>query len=456
MEKLWDLPLFENLTDDELDWLRENSTVVTLETGDYFYREDEPVDSFYVVLEGEMQITRTLNGHETVMGTTPRGVIGGEMALLNMTASQVSACAIAPTRLLVLGVKAFRQVFSACPPFGMYILRTAAERMSGTANIVTQQEKLAALGKFSAGLAHELNNPASAAKRASQSLKEMLPSLVQQTLELCSVGLPQELLLNLIHVEHDVIRTTAEIPVINPLEQSDREEELMVWLEGHNVENSWEVGPTLVSANITIADLEAMTAGVPENAMSATLGWLCTTLTAARLLDDVDQSSGRISDLVKAIKEYTFMDQGEVQAVDLHKGLENTLRVLSHKLKNIEIIREYDSHLPKIEARGGELNQVWTNLIDNAVSAMQGKGILKVTTRAENNFAMVEIADNGPGITPDILPRIFEPFYTTKGVGEGTGLGLDIAYRVVKGHKGTIEVQSEPGNTRFIVRLPVG
>lgn len=455
-DRLWELPPFENLTDDEIDWLRAHSSVIALQTGDYFFREGQPAEHFYVVLAGELQITRTINGRQVVMGTTPRGVIGGELALLNMIDSPMTARAILPTRLLVMNVAAFRQVFSACPPLAIYILRTAAERMAGTVMMTTQDEKMAALGKFSAGLAHELNNPASAATRAAASLNELLPTLVMQTLNLCTQDLPEALIHELIVAQKDAMRNASTAPILSPVEQSDREEALLVWLEDRDVQRAWEVAPALVMAGIGTSELEALTAGVPEAALSPTLGWLCTTLTAARLLDDVGQSAGRIADLVKAIKDYTFMDQGDVQEVDLHKGIDNTLRILRHKLKHVEVLREYDPSIPHLMARGSELNQVWTNLIDNAVDAMAGAGTLKLITRLENTYAMVEIADTGPGIPPEIESRVFEPFFTTKGVGEGTGLGLDIVYRIIQRHNGTIEFWSQPGSTRFIVRLPLG
>jgi signal transduction histidine kinase len=456
-ERLHDLALFAMLTDDELDWLRANSRVVELPAGAYFYREGEPVERFYVVLDGELQVTRRMNGVERVMGTTPRGIMGGELALLNMTPSGITSRAIRDSRLLTLDARAFRETFTACPPFGLHILRIAAERMANTAAVAKQSEKLAALGKFSAGLAHELNNPASAARRAADELRGLLPALLRQTLGLCLVELTDAQFERLMLASDYFVAESSRAPALSTLEQADREDAMNDWLDARGVANAWEVAPVLVSAGVEIEALETLVADLVPEAISPTLGWLCTTLTAARLMDDVGQSSARIAELVRAIKEYTYMDQGALQLVDLNKALDSTLRVMSHKLKQVRVLREYDPMLPAMLASGGELNQVWTNLIDNAVDAMnarQGAGTLRVITRAENDFAMVEIADDGPGIPPDVLPRIFEPFFTTKGVGEGTGLGLDIVYRIIQQHAGTVEVQSEPGNTRFIVRLP--
>jgi signal transduction histidine kinase len=240
------------------------------------------------------------------------------------------------------------------------------------------------------------------------------------------------------------------------LEQSDREEVLGDWLETRRVASPWEVAATLVNARVTLAKLTTLTTALSDDRAAIILIWLCQSLTAASMLDDIEQSTARISDLVGAIKQYTYMDQAPLQEVDLHQGLENTLKVLNHKLKRVQLIREYDPDLPLILARGGELNQVWTNLIDNAIDALNGEGEIRLITRAENQFVMIEVADNGPGIAPETLPRLFEPFFTTKGVGTGTGLGLDITYRIIQQHNGSIDVQSRPGHTRFIIRLPIG
>ncbi len=242
---------------------------------------------------------------------------------------------------------------------------------------------------------------------------------------------------------------------MNPLEQSDREEEIGNWLDAQGMEDAWEMASTLVAAGVNLEDLQALVAQLPADGLDAMLSWLNSALYAAGLLSDIEQTTRRISELVAAVKGYTFMDQAPEQDVDIHLGLENTLMVMRHKLRDVDVVREYDEDLPKIMARGSELNQVWTNLIDNAVDAMQGKGTLWLITREENDFVMVEVADDGPGIPPDVQARMFEPFFTTKETGAGTGLGLDIVYRIVKGHDGTIEARSEPGHTRFIVRLPI-
>ena len=455
MDELYTIPLFEDVPDDELRWLLDHSYEAHLTSGEYFFKENGPADRFYIVLEGELQVSRTVNGKDVIIGTTPRGIMGGEMSLLNRTPSHVTARAIMPSRLMVFDDDAFRQLFAACPIVGMRILETTAERMQGTVSILKQQEKMAALGKLSAGLAHELNNPAAAARRASKTLNELLPELQAQTLALNSLGLTGDQIGDLIAFQQRLSRQAIEAPPLSPIEQSTREDEIGDWLDDHNITGGWEMAEVFVSADATLDDLIDLAAQVPAGHLESVLNWLHNTLEAAGLLDQIEQSTHRISDLVSAIKSYTYMDQAPMQVVNIQQGLENTLTVMRHKLKDVTVIRQYDPDLPAIQARGGELNQVWTNLIDNAIDAMNGSGQLALITRSEGDFAMVEVADNGPGIPPDVLPRLFEPFFTTKEIGVGTGLGLDISYRIIQQHSGTIEVRSQPGHTRFIVRLPV-
>lgn len=455
MDDLYQIPLFEGVDDDEFVWLMAHSHEQTIDTDAYFYREGEPVDQFYIVLEGELQITRNLNGRHTVMGTTPRGVIGGEIALLNRGPSQVSACAIEPTRLLLFDEQAFRALFAECPIVGMRILQIAAERMQGTVSIQVQQQKTMALGKLSAGLAHELNNPAAATRRAAKSLRERFADLQAHAVTLSALGFGAEQASHLIAFQQRATATALETPVLGALAQSEREDALADWLDERGVADGWEMAESFVTAGLTADDLDELLTDIPDDQIEAVLTWFHDAMDAVTLLDEIEQGSSRISDLVRAIKSYTYMDQGEVQDINVHEGIDNTLTVLRHKLGAINVVREYDPDLPIIQARGSELNQVWTNLLDNAIDALADSGEIRLITRRETDFIMVEVADNGPGIPEDIQERIFEPFFTTKDVGVGTGLGLDISYRIVQQHHGTMELRSEPGNTRFIVRLPV-
>jgi signal transduction histidine kinase len=315
---------------------------------------------------------------------------------------------------------------------------------------------MAALGKLSAGLAHELNNPAAAARRAAQSLREALPELHAETIALNSYQFSDEQTKALTTLQHSLIARVSQPPTLSPLDRSDREEAIGSWLEENGVSEGWEIAPVLVEAGFTVDELSELSDQVGAEAAPEVIAWLGHILNATELLDAVEQSTKRISDLVVAIKEYTYMDRAHVtEDLDVQRGLETTLRVLNHKLKHLNVVRDYDPTLPHITGNGSDLNQVWTNLIDNASDAMKGEGTLQVITRNENEFVMVEITDSGSGIPADVLPHIFEPFFTTKDVGAGTGLGLDNCYRIIKQHHGTIEVQSQPGKTRFIVRIPV-
>ena len=456
MNSDYNISLFADITDDELLWLVDNSVEQQLAPGDYFVRENEPARHFYIVLEGELQVIRTINGQETVVGTTPRGIMGGEVWLLTGEKSGATVQAIAPTRLMVFAYAQFLQIFSHAPPVGAQIVRTAAERLHGIATYVTHQEKLAALGKLSAGLAHELNNPASAARRAASALRNTLPPLSAKTLKLSQWKPSPEQLDQWVRFQETLATRARTVLPLSALDQSDREGAMLAWLERQHIEDADEMATTFVTAQVAPDELAAMGAGLPADALPDLLRWLDAALSAAGLLDEIEQGTRRIADLVAAVKEYTYMDRGALQEVNIHRDLENTLVVLRHKLKQIQIDRRFDPDLPLILGRGSELNQVWTNLIDNAIDALQGQGVIQLITRCENRFVMVEVADNGPGIPPDVLPRIFDPFFTTKSVGVGMGMGLDMAYRIVSQHNGSIEVQSAPGRTRFIVRLPIG
>jgi signal transduction histidine kinase len=455
--ELAQLDLFEDLTDDELDWVLANSHEQQLAQGAYFIRENDPADSFYVVLEGELQVLRSFDGHEKVMGTTPRGIIGGELSILNSVPSMVTARAIRPSRLQVFRLNAFRQMFAAAPTLGSRVLRIAAERMQSYATLRQNHAKLEALGKLSAGLAHELNNPASAAQRAAATLREALPRLQSRALSLCKLGLDGAQIDRLAAYQEQLVARAPTLAPLSTLERGDCEDALGDWLADRGVPGAYEMAAGLVELDVEPDEVELLIADMPATAVPQALAWLAESAAADGLLGEVELSSRRIAELVGAVKAYSYMDQGPVQAVAINRDLENTLAVLGHKLKKgVSVLRDYDPDLPQLMGRGGELNQVWTNIIVNAIEAMEYKGELRLITRCEHDFIMVEIADNGPGIPPEVQPRIFEPFFTTKGVGKGTGLGLDISYRIIKQHNGTIEVQSRPGLTRFIVRLPVG
>jgi len=320
-----------------------------------------------------------------------------------------------------------------------------------------QSEKLATLGRLSAGMAHELNNPAAAAQRGAAQLQSTFSHLQQTHLKLGELDLTDPQLESLLALDELAQKRAKQPPDLDMLTRSDREAELEDWLDEQGVDNAWEIAPTLVNLGYDCDALNTLVADFTSLQFSAVIEWLGDTYTIYSLLEEIGQGSGRISEIVKALKGYTYLDQAPIQAVDIHEGLDSTLVILRSKLKGgISVQRDYAADLPHIQAYGSELNQVWTNIIDNAIGAMKGEGEITLRTCLDGKWVVVEIVDNGPGIPEDIIPNLFDPFFTTKPPGEGTGLGLNISHNiVVQKHQGRIDVFSKPGQTRFEVRLPV-
>ncbi|MFZ1084729.1 MAG: ATP-binding protein [Terracidiphilus sp.] len=340
------------------------------------------------------------------------------------------------------------------PLLGQRLVSIMADRIRETTRIETQRDKLVALGKLSAGLAHELNNPAAAAQRATASLREALETVREASIRLARHALSTEQRERILSFERQAKHSLDNSA--DPLAQGDREERIITWLEARHMPDAWKIAPAIADADVEISKLECLAGDVGDEVLSDALIRIASLLTIAKLIDEIEISTKRISYLVQAIKEYSFMDQAAMKEVDIHQGIENTLTILQHKIKDgIIVAREYDESLPRICAFGGELNQIWTNLMANAIEAMHGKGKLRVRTARELDRVLVEIGDNGPGIPPEVLPHLFEPFFTTKGVGEGTGLGLDTVSRIIRNHHGEIRVLSQPGDTRLQVFLPL-
>ncbi len=354
--------------------------------------------------------------------------------------------------------KIFTEMMHRMPPLSERLVGLMMDRVRETAHRDEQQIKLASLGKLSAGLAHELNNPAGAAKRAAASLKEVRVQVREAYLRIDCRELSTAQRGYIAKFENTALERAAQPQATtwNSLEQADREEELQDWMDSHGVLDGYQFTGALVEAGVTIPELEGLAEKVGIDALTDVLTRIHLVLTSARLVTDIELSVSRISEIVKAVKEYTYMDQAPEQEIDIHDGIESTLTILAFKLrkKSINVVREFDRTLPKICAQGAELNQVWTNLIVNAAEAMSDGGELRIKTWGEHMDILIEVRDNGSGIPQEIQPRIFEPFFTTKGVGEGTGLGLDTVQRIVKKHRGEVRVVSVPGDTKFIVRLP--
>ena len=446
---------FPTLNEEDLEKLEACGTVLKLLPDQVLFNEGDTAYCFFVVLDGQIKITKQLGTEEIVVTIHDRGHFTGDLSMLTGGISQATARSVDVSR--VIQFDDFKELLKNCPRSIDLFVPALAERSKELEIKLRDREKLAALGKLSAGLAHELNNPAAAGRRAAKQLGGAIASLQKNMLSLRGKHFSAHHRQLLQELQQQAITHQEQECCISPLEQSDREDRLADWLEDRGVEDAWELSPSLVCAGIEASQLETLADDMEQAAFTEALVWLEATLTMNGLVNEVEQSTSRISDLVGAIKSYSYMDRAEVQEVDLHEGLNNTLKILHHKLKyGVEVNKEYSDRLPKISVYGSELNQVWTNLIDNAIDAMDGKGELTIRTTKENNCILVEIIDNGTGIPPEIQSRIFEPFYTSKDVGQGSGLGLDISRRIiVEKHQGSLSFESQPGKTNFQVRIPI-
>jgi len=454
--ELRNIPILADLPDDELRWLADHSEVLVIEAGEVWVREGEPANWMSIYLEGETDGRRESLGPDAPVYTARAGQITGMLPFSRLTHFTITARAVTRTRIARISKDLFPEMLHRIPALGPKLVGILSDRVREVTKQDLAREKLASLGKLSAGLAHELNNPAAAASRASSMLRAVVEKRERANAQLDQENISTEARALLRTIESKAVEVQAQVKPKNPLELNDRKEELQSWLESHGVEDGWEVAPVLAEADAKIEHLERLSEKYSGPLMGPAIRRIGAMLEISRLLADIEHSTCRISDLVKAIKEYSFMDEAQRQEVDVAKGIESTLTMLSHKLKHgITIVRNYDPNLPRVPSYGSELNQVWTNLIDNAADAMKGEGELRIRTMREGDDVLVEFVDNGPGIPAEIQTRIFDPFFTTKPMGEGTGLGLDTVYRIVRNHRGNVTFVSRPGNTCFRVRLPV-
>jgi signal transduction histidine kinase len=448
------IPLFAGIPDDKLSCL-DDGTIIQAPAGTALAVEGENVEFFHALMEGEVRITRTYDNQTVLMKVSKPGNYFGEIMILLNVPSISTVLVTKPARLFRFDIEGFWRMMTQCQGIARDVFRAAATRMRNVEGYTQQREKLASLGTMSAGLAHELNNPAAAARRAAAHLDETA-NTAQLILSRLSRNLNADDWQRLLNTELKAADNIAGASPLDHLARSDCEEAVAQWLQDRGVSSAWDLAPTFVTAGLEISSLSEMVERLPATAQSDALAWFEARLNIRLLVKQIEQSTGRIVDLVKAIKSYSYMDQAPVQEVDVHEGLESTLTMLGYKLKNVTLQREYDRSIPRITAYGGELNQVWTNLIDNAIDALKGSGKICVGTCRDYDHVVVEIVDNGPGIPPEVQPRIFEPFFTTKGVGSGTGLGLSISNAIVANrHGGEIEFESKPGETRFKIRLPI-
>ena len=450
---VFDVPLFAQLNESQRECLS-MGTEVRVARGETVLREGDPSNFFYVMLEGELRVTKFFGEQEIFLATRVPGEFFGEIPILLDVPNFVLYRAVADSRLFRLPRAGFWDLLRTSPTVAREIMRTLATRLRNMEGYTQEREKLIQLGAMAAGLAHELNNPATAARRAAADLRQSVEKVQDYACEL-NETLSAEQWQQLVATSQEAVHCATSQPKLNSLEQSDREEAIECWLDSHKVADAWDLAPALVNARVDEGDLERVKRTVPAQDLGNAIQWLAANLTTRDLLKSITHSTERISELVGAVKSYSFMDQAPWQEIDVHEGIENTLIILGHKLRNVTVTRDFDRTLPRLCAYGGELNQVWTNLIDNAIYAVGGTGRIDVRTRRDGEFFLVEIADNGSGIPPEARPHIFAvPFFTTKG-GSGTGLGLVISHRiVVERHHGKIDFSTGPDGTQFNVRLP--
>lgn len=442
---------FEGISDENLEWFAEHSEEVNYPRGELIMTEGDPAEFMLVVLEGGFTGRQESAGPDGPVFHIKVGAVTGLLPYSRMKRTKITSRADTDLRMLKFHSAHFPEMLHRMPALGERLVGMLTDRVREFTRLEQQRDKLAALGKLSAGLAHELNNPSAAAARSAEALLECLDRLrkLERDTSLNDANCEQ-----IAKVEDGIRKELKPAVFRDELERSDREDSLSAWLETNAIKDPWKVAPMLVEANLDNEHLHRLRE-VAGPAFPSEIMRFATMLEMERIAQQIGNSTKRISSLVRAIKEYSYMDQSPVQPVDIVHGIENTLTILDHKLrKGVTVQRQFAPDLPRVTANGSELNQVWTNLIDNAADAMKSKGVLTIRAFREGVAVVVEIGDNGPGIPKDLQSHIFEQFFTTKPVGQGTGLGLDTVRRIVSKLNGTVSFASVPGDTRFQVRIP--
>jgi len=455
VEDLRPLALLDGLDDDQVGQLVSDGEEMPIVPGSDLFHEGEHADSWWVLVDGALDLVRAVGGEETLVRRmdTPGQWAGGFRAWDESGVYLATGRGAVPGRMLRVPAGVLRDRLQEWFPFGVHLIAGLYATARSIESTVRQRQSLVTLGTLAAGLAHELNNPAAAATRSVDALDAVCSSLLASLRRLADGDLTPDHFAQLDELRLQVAPRTSKP---DPIRLADDEEELTTWLERHGVERAWTIAAPLASAGVDVAWCERAAELLVGPTLEPGLAWVASTLSTGALIEEVREATRRISELVAAVKSYTQLDRAAMQPLDVTEGLESTLVMLGHKLRDgITVVREYDAALPRVEGYAGELNQVWTNLVDNAVDAMDGEGTLRVVTRREPNAVVVEIGDTGTGMPPEVVARAFEAFYTTKDVGKGTGLGLDIARRiVVERHRGELEIDSAPGRTVMRVRLP--
>jgi signal transduction histidine kinase len=451
-DELRSLSIFDGLTDDQLTDLIKGGTEVPIEPGVDLFHEGDHADFWWLLIEGAIDLIRHVGREDTVVARmdVPGRWAGGFRAWDEHGTYLATGRGASIGRVLRVPAEVLRDWSNGLFPFGGHLIAGLYRTARSIESTARQRESLVTLGTLAAGIAHEINNPAAAASRAVVGLEMEFRSLLLSERQLVQRDIsPEEF------AELDALRSELQPADLDPLARADREQELVMWLNRNRVARAWIIAPQLAAAGVDLAWCARAATILEGSALESGLEWVASTFSVATLLSEAKESTRRISELVAAVRSYTQMDRASMQRVDVTDGLNSTLVMLGHRLRGVTVVREYGTDVPMIEAYAGELNQVWTNLIDNAVDAMGESGTLRVATRVEDREVVIEIADTGPGMPPDVAARAFEPFYTTKDVGKGTGLGLDIARRIiVERHRGQIMIDSRPGETVLRVKLP--
>jgi signal transduction histidine kinase len=444
---------------EQLQWMIDNSYIVSRSEGEFLFRMGDPLAGTSIVVEGRIRLLIPQgNGMQELNDLEP-GSISGYLPFSRAKTITVHAKVVKDTTVMILPKEKFREMVAGCFELTAALVHIMTTRVRDFTSMQQQNEKMMALGKLSAGLAHELNNPAAAIVRGSTSLLQHLKLEPERFKDVMAIRMEEAEVDRVATKLFEILARPAK-PKLSLMDRTEQEDEIRDWLEDHEVLNAGEVAENFLDYGFTFDDLRVFKEHIPVTYLSPVFNWINSNLVTERMVQDIQESSQRISVLVQSVKNFTHMDQGKgKELTDIHTGIKNTLTMLQYKLKkgNIELIEEYDPQLPKIMAMVGELNQVWTNVIDNALDAMEGagKGRLIIRTEKDKEYAKVCIIDNGPGIPEEIRSRIFDPFFTTKEIGKGSGLGLDVVSRITAQHHGSVKVNSVPGRTEFIICFPI-